>query len=241
MKEKEEIRANFCVSPEEMDRLDKSKISYITMKDGDIFKIKDESKDNIFFSSPQVSELQKFKNEYSNNYFNDTFYTTHYNNICSIHSPLQRCYGRLIADKGNIMIYESGIESINNGNYGNENVEKFECVAGDDEFVVRGNNYEKNKKNVEKKRKVRCVSQKNIKNNRNLISINSEDTGTIVYRNDDENCPVFPFISGIRRRYRYGKYIPTRKINYNYKFVYPDDLESFYVSEDKRLYANYGF
>ncbi|MCF0240102.1 MAG: hypothetical protein HUJ62_06685, partial [Streptococcus gallolyticus] len=87
------------------------------------------------------------------------------------------------------MIYESGIETINSGNNGNGSIEKFECVAGDDEFVERKDNYEKTEKNVGKKRKIRCISPKYTKNNRNFITINSEDTGSIVYRNDDDNYP----------------------------------------------------
>ena len=58
MEEEWKIKPNVSMSPEQMDRLDKSKISYITMKDGDIYKIRDESK---YIFSPQVTESKNSK------------------------------------------------------------------------------------------------------------------------------------------------------------------------------------
>lgn len=225
MKGDEKIKQSLSMSAEQMDKFDKSKISYIAMKDGEKYKIKNETKEKMFSVSPELSSSQKFKNESTNINFNDTYYTND-NNMYSIYSPNKRCYGRLIADKGNIMIYESGIETINCGN--NESGEKFECVAGDEEFEEKMDNCKK----FEKKNKI--ISLKKIINNRNFIAINSENTGSVVYRNEDENCPVFPFNSGMKKRYRYGRYRPpNKKPKYKFNKVYPNDLDSFSLSRDK--------
>ena len=253
-----ETKTNVSITPEELEKLDKSKISYMTMQDGVIYKINENSKNNDDFEQEeqlnQNEDLKRVRYDCcscSNMYINDPFYN--YNsNLCNIYSPQKRSYGRLIADKGNIMIYESGIETINKKNKNlQKNIgESFECFVGDEEFVekeetientenIKNENNEKQNSRNEKK-KVRSMSQ-NMKENNNFVSINHEDTGSIYYRTKDNNCPIFPFNSCVKRKYLCGRYVPPKKIKYKYNYVYPNDLGSFNVSKDRDLFYDYEY
>ena len=251
-----EIKADVIITPEELKQLDKSKISYMTMQDGVIYKINEESKNNSNIQQKQQikqeKNLQKIRNDYSsysNMYINDPFFYNNSNYSCNIYSPKKRSYGRLIADKGNIMIYESGIETIN-GKYNNLRRNKnksFDCVVGDEEFVdkeetinIENVKNEKNNSRNEKKN-IRSISQNLKKENNDFISINNEDIGSVYYRNKDDACPIFPFNNCIKRKYICGKYVPPRKIKYNYQFVYPNDLGSFNVSKDRNSLYDYEY
>ena len=245
-----EIKANVSITPEELEQFDKSKISSMAMQDGVIYKISEDPKINIDQQEQQLKQekdLKKIKYDYSscsNMYINEPFYDNDDNYLYSIYSPSKRSYGRLIADKGNIMIYESGIETINkkNKNLQKNNGKTFECFVGDEQFVEKDENIDniKNEKKEKNEKKNSRNDKKNIssnfKENSNFISINREDTGNVYYRNEDNNCPVFAFNSGIKRKYLCGGYVPPRKTRYNYQYVYPNDLGSFNVSKDKDLF-----